>query len=95
VFLLAGIAPEPLYARAEPQFSGSLRSFRPLSRAEAEDIHPNRIDLYTARDGDTWQSIAERSGRGVVSPRTLAIMNGHDPAEQPRVGERLKIVVPG
>lgn len=30
-----------------------------------------------------------------VSPATLAIMNNHDIADQPRPGERLKIVVAG
>jgi predicted Zn-dependent protease len=95
VFMFAGLAPVRLYERAEPALSASLRSFRPLPAAEAANIHPNRIDLYTAREGDTWQSIAERQGRGVVKPETLAIMNGHRVAEPPKAGERLKIVVGG
>jgi predicted Zn-dependent protease len=95
VFLVAGIAPEALFARVEPVFTASLRSFRPMTRAEAEDIRPNRIDLYTAREGDTWQGIAERAGQGVVKPETLAIMNGRTVREPPRPGERLKIVVAG
>ena len=95
VFLLAGIAPERTYQRLEPIFGKSLDSFRPITRAEAESIHPNRIDLYTARPGDTWQAIAERAGKGVVKASTLAIMNGHAVNDQPRAGERLKIVVAG
>jgi predicted Zn-dependent protease len=95
VFILAGIAPEAIYPREEPVFSRTINSFRPLSRAEAESIRPNRIDFYTVRAGDTWQSIAERQGRGVVKPSTLAIMNGHAVNEQPRPGERIKIVVAG
>jgi predicted Zn-dependent protease len=66
-----------------------------LSRGEAEGVRPNRIDLYTAREGDTWQSIADRVGRGLAKPATLAIMNGHAIDDQPRAGERLKIVVAG
>jgi predicted Zn-dependent protease len=95
VYLLAGIASPDLFTREEPIFSKTIDSFRPMTRAEAEDIHPNRIDLYTARAGDTWQSIAERAGQGVVKPSTLAIMNGHTIDDQPRAGERLKIVVSG
>jgi predicted Zn-dependent protease len=95
VFMVAGIAPPEAYSRAEPTFSASIRSFRPLTRGEAEGIRPNRIDLYTARLGDTWQSIAERAGRGVVKATTLAIMNGHAVNDQPRPGERLKVVVAG
>jgi predicted Zn-dependent protease len=93
VFLVAGIAPQPGYARLEPGFVRSINSFRPMTRGEAEGIHPNRIDLYTARAGDTWQAIAEHQGKGIVKASTLAIMNGHAVNDQPRPGERLKIVV--
>ena len=93
VSFVAGIAPQQTYDRVEPAFIKSINSFRALSRADAEAIRPNRIDLYTAREGDTWQSIAERAGRGVIKPSTLAIMNGHAVNDQPRPGERLKIVV--
>ena len=95
VLFVAGIAPQPTYDRSEPAFVKSINSFRPLSRTEAESVRPNRIDLYTAREGDTWQSIAERAGRGVIKASTLAIMNGHSVNDQPRPGERLKIVVAG
>jgi predicted Zn-dependent protease len=95
VYMIAGISPVTTYDRHERMFEATLRSFRPLSLAEAENIHPNRVDLYTAREGDTWQAIADRQGKGVVKPATLAIMNGHAPNEQPRPGERLKIVVGG
>ncbi len=92
VYLIAGIAPQQAFERDEPAFTKAIGSFRPLTRAEAENVHPNRIDFYMAKAGDTWQSIAERQGR-VVSATLLAIMNGHAVADQPRAGERLKIVV--
>jgi predicted Zn-dependent protease len=95
VFLVAGIAPAGAYTAVEPSFSQSLRSFRPMTREEAEGIRPNHVGLYTARDGDTWQSIAERSGKGVVKATTLAIMNSHAVNDRPKLGERLKIVVAG
>ncbi len=95
VYLLAGVAAPEAFARDEPIFGDSIRTFRPLSAGEAESIHPNRVDLYTAREGDTWQAIAERQGKGVVKATTLAIMNGHATNDQPRPGERLKIVVAG
>jgi predicted Zn-dependent protease len=93
VFLVAGIAPQQTYLRLERPFVRMLDSFRPMTRAEAEGIRPNRIALYAAREGDTWQSIAEHQGAGAVKASTLAIMNGHGVSEQPRPGERLKIVV--
>ena len=66
-----------------------------MSQDEADAVEPNLIDLYTAREGDTWQSIAQRAGKGLVSASTLAIMNDHAIDEQPKPGDRLKIVVAG
>jgi predicted Zn-dependent protease len=95
VYLFAGLAPVQIFNQAEPELTSSVRSFRPMTAAQAEEIRPNLIDLYTARQGDTWQSIAERAGKGIIKPSTLAIMNGHAVSDQPRAGEQLKIVVGG
>ena len=90
---LAGIAAPQAFDRAERDFSAAIRSFRALTRGEAEDIRPNRVAFYIARAGDTWQSIAEHAGGGNVKASMLAIMNNHPIDDQPRAGERLKIVV--
>ena len=95
VYLVAGVAPQARYDQLEPTLSKAILSFRPLTRADAERLQPNKIALYTARAGDTWQSIAARAGNGVVKPTTLAIMNAHAAGDQPRAGERLKVVVAG
>jgi predicted Zn-dependent protease len=95
VYLIAGLAPAQIFNQFEPELTPAVRSFRPLSAAQAAEIRPHRIDLYTVRQGDTWASIAERAGAGVIKPSTLAIMNGRTAAEPPRPGERLKIVVQG
>jgi predicted Zn-dependent protease len=94
VYMLAGLAAPNIFEQADAAFVGAIRSFRPLSAAEAENIRPNRVDLYVVRAGDTWQAIAERSG-GVVSPATLAVMNKSNPQTQPQSGTRIKIVVGG
>ena len=95
VFMVAGIAPVQTFDQVERDLSGSIRSFRPLTAAQAENIRPNRIRPYVAREGDTWQSIAEREGGGAIKPETLAIMNGRMGTDQPKAGERLKVVVIG
>jgi predicted Zn-dependent protease len=95
IYLFAGLTPARAYDRVEPTLTSSLRTFRPLSDGEAANIRPNRLRLYTAREGDTWQSITERQSGGIVKPDTLAIINGRRVAEPPRAGERLKIVVAG
>jgi predicted Zn-dependent protease len=94
VYLYAGLAPPNLYDSAQRQFSESIRSFRELSRQEAANIHPNRVDLYTVRQGDTWQGLAE-AGNNAVKASTLAIMNNYEPSQPPRPGDRIKIVVQG
>jgi predicted Zn-dependent protease len=94
-FFIGGIAPPEVYARVSGDFDRAIQSFRQMSRDEAEAVEPNLIDLYTAREGDTWQSIAQRAGKGLVAASTLAIMNDHAIDEQPKPGVRLKIVVAG
>jgi predicted Zn-dependent protease len=93
-YLLAGLVAPNLFQQADGAFLSAIRSFRPLSASEAESIRPNRVDVYVVRAGDTWASIAERSG-GAIKPATLAVMNNAAPASQPAAGARIKIVVAG
>jgi predicted Zn-dependent protease len=94
VYVVAGLAAPGAFQQSDKAFLASIRSFRRLSDKEAEDIHPDRVDLYVVRAGDTWASIAERSG-GAVKPATLAVMNNASPNTQPAVGSRIKTVVKG
>ena len=95
VYALGGLAETKAYDRVASEFNETIRSFRPLSDAEAEDIRPNRLRFYTVRDGETWQSIAQDAGADIVPSNTLAIMNGFPVNEQPRAGDRIKIAVEG
>ena len=79
----------------EAAFNAAIKSFRALARDEADNVQPNKVEMYTAKAGDTWQSIAQGPGKGFVKATTLAIMNDHAVSDQPRAGERIKIVVSG
>jgi len=94
VYVVGGLASAQAFQQADSAVTASIRTFRSLSPAEAENIRPNRVDLYVVRAGDTWASIAERSG-GVISPATLAVMNKANPGSVPQPGSRIKIVVGG
>lgn len=93
IYRFAGLAPTAAYRQVERAIAGSLASFEPLSAAEAERIRPNVIELYTVRNGDTWESIASGPGRKNVPAATLAVINGFSAEERPQAGDRLKIVV--
>ena len=95
VFVFAGFAPEAEYDQVRPQIEASLRTFRELSAQEAAQVRPNRLSLYTVRPGDSWQSIAQRAGKGITNAATLAIMNGFEVADQPQAGNRVKIIIEG
>lgn len=93
VFRLAGLASAQNYRQLQQAVDGSVRSFQPLSAGEAERIRPNEIELYTVRQGDSWESIANGPGNRLVPAQTLAIINGVSPQERPQPGDRIKIVV--
>ena len=94
-YVIAGLAPAAQFGGASPAFTSAIRTFRTLSRAEAEAIHPDRVDFYVVRTGDTWDSIARNAGGGRAKAATLAIMNGTEPSVAPRAGQRIRIVVGG
>jgi predicted Zn-dependent protease len=94
VYIVVGIAPSQLFRQTDSAISASIRTFRSIPAAEAENIRPNRVELYVVRAGDTWAAIAERSG-GVIKPATLAVMNNAAPGSEPTPGTRIKTVVAG
>ena len=94
VYMVGGLVPPQAFDRTDRTFTDSIRSFRALSASEAASIRPHRIDLHIVRVGDTWDSLAARSG-GAIKAGTLAVMNDATPGSQPQPGARIKIVVGG
>jgi predicted Zn-dependent protease len=91
-YLVAGVVSSNVFRQVDATFLASIRSFRPLSAAEAAAIRPHRVVLHVVRAGDTWASLAERSA-GAVKPVSLAVMNHAAANSQPPVGTQIKIVV--
>jgi predicted Zn-dependent protease len=92
-YLLAGLAATSTFSRADEEFQATIRSFREMSAQEASRIQPSRVEFYTVRSGDTWESLARRASLANVKASTLAIMNGANVTGTPRVGDRIRIVV--
>lgn len=95
MYVVAGFAPEAAFNLVDRDVVPAIQSFRALSAAEASRVRPNRLDFYMVRAGDSWQSIAVRQGKSLVSAATLAIMNDREVNVQPQPGDRVKIVVEG
>jgi predicted Zn-dependent protease len=95
VFVVAGFAPDKEFDHVDALVQPAITSFRELTRDEAARIRPNRLGTYEVKAGDSWQSIAVRAGKSLVSANTLAIMNDHEVFDQPQAGERIKIVIEG
>jgi len=93
-FIDAGLSPAHDFGLVVDAFSATIVTFSELTRQEADELQPDRIDFHVVRDGETWESIAGQAGGAVRAP-TIAIMNGYDPGTPPRTGTRIRIVVGG
>ena len=95
-YLVAGLATPAEFPRVDRTFQNSIQSFRQLSQQEADRIQPDRLDFYTVRSGDTWESLAKQGGAASpIRASSIAIMNGSDPATPPKAGTRVRILVGG
>jgi predicted Zn-dependent protease len=92
VIMLGGMTPRSQYTDRRGSFDSSIASFAPLGREEAGRIRPNRLTFSTVREGDTWESIAKRTGN-LIKPRSLAVLNDSAPETPPVPGRRIKVVV--
>jgi len=70
-----------------------VKSFRQLSLSEAKAIRPLRIRIRTVRPGDTAESLSARMPFAKRKAERFRVLNGLDRGEQPRVGQRVKLVV--
>jgi predicted Zn-dependent protease len=68
-YLVAGVAPTAEFARADAAFLNTIRSFRPLTAAEAERIQPSRASspngpqrLVDMRESPAHRRRSEREG---------------------------------
>jgi predicted Zn-dependent protease len=95
LYVVAGFAPEKEFDLVDREIAPAVQTFRQLTPQEASNVRPNRVQFYVVRQGDSWQSIAARQGKGYVNAATLAIMNDREVSVQPNAGDRVKIVVEG
>ncbi len=70
----------------------SIRSFHVLSNNERKQVKPLAIRLITARKGDTYNKLAQRSPLGKNAQSYLRLINAQYPKGEPVAGQPLKII---
>jgi predicted Zn-dependent protease len=80
-------------AQSDRAFRESVMSFRRMSLKESQEVHPLRLKIVTAENGDTQEKLARRMATPDRSLELFRVINGLSPHDQIKPGEKLKIVV--
>ncbi|VAW14640.1 Putative Zn-dependent protease PA5047 [hydrothermal vent metagenome] len=80
-------------AKLEGEYLKFVNSFRQLGATEARSVQPLRIRVQTVRPGDTAESLGARMPISKRKSERFRVLNGLRRGEQPRVGQRVKLVV--
>jgi predicted Zn-dependent protease len=86
-------ASKQMTAADDRKFRQSVQTFRRLSLAEIDAIRPLRLALVTVKSGDTAERLARRMAIDDSATKQFRVLNGLGPKEQPKAGDRVKIVV--
>lgn len=73
-------------------FLTSIRSFRPLRRADVMQPDIKRVKYVQANDKTTFSSLARHMDIGEYAEEQLRLLNGYYPRGEPKPGEWIKIV---
>lgn len=80
------------FAAHKAAMESSIRSFKRLSAEDRKSIKPLTIQLITARKGDTYASLAQRSPLGRNAEKYLRLINAQYPQGEPATGQLMKII---
>ena len=93
VYLIAASAKnDQLLKQYDSAFLATIRSLNKLCSDQLHLAQPQRIKLITARKGDTFASLAQRSPLSSHAEEQLRLLNGHYPTGEPTAGQQIKIV---
>jgi predicted Zn-dependent protease len=92
-FLIQGISKSAKdFAARRHEMESCIRSFHALSAAERAQIKPLALRLITAKRGDNYASLAQRSPLGHNAEIYLRLINGQYPQGEPAAGQLMKVV---
>ena len=95
VYEVVGVAPLSLFRRYSGQFEEVIRSFAPLTDAKVLGVQPDRLDLYTIRNGGTIRDVAKVVPNPRVDADQLALLNRVGIEQRLEPGTTVKIIRPG
>lgn len=87
IFATHGLDPDN-----EKAYRASIDSFRKIGPEEAEKVKPLRIDLVTAKPGDSVSSVSSRMATADKPLETFELLNGLENSTALTSGQRYKIV---
>ena len=90
MYRLTGLVPQG--SNLMPDMRRAANSFRRLSAGEAARLKPQRLDVVTVRAGDTVESLAARMNFDDFALDRFRVLNGLEPGDRVRAGDRVKIV---
>lgn len=92
-YLLAGSADSPVaFERHQPEISGAIESFRPLTAEEKKSLRPLEIRTVKATEGVRYADLARKSPLPANAESYLRLLNGQYPEGEPEAGQIIKIV---
>jgi predicted Zn-dependent protease len=90
LYRITGLAPRG--SGLLPAMEDAARTFRRLSGSEASRLREKRIQVVTARRGDTADRLARQMNVDGYAVERFQVLNGLRPGEPLRAGERVKLV---
>lgn len=95
IFEVVGMAAPSNFRRYSGQFQEVIKSFAPLTDSRILGVKPDRLDLYTIRNGGTIRDVAGLFPNPRVDAGQLALLNRVGLNESLSPGTTVKIVRPG
>lgn len=92
MFRFLFMSPPAQTASLNEPFRRTTYSFAKLSDREAQAAQPPRIRTVRVAAGDTAESLARRMPFDDFGPQRFRVINGLTAGQQPRVGDRVKII---
>jgi predicted Zn-dependent protease len=89
---VTGAAPAAVFGARAAELQRATASFRALSQAERESLRAVRLEVATARDGESLAALCERT-RNQWRVEETAVMNAIDAGTRLKSNQRIKIAV--